>query len=290
MYDIIPIVLLLISFGVMAVIAVRKFPALASLDVANIPAEKEARFKERILSNRLKRNVLKSYAKVARVMRPIFGWLTDILRSMYVKLHDLKEKYRTEQPSTPEDAEKRIAILFEESEELRRQEEYNAAEKKLIEIIGMDSKNIKAFKALGHLYVERKDLEEAKQTFEHILKLKADDEEAYDDLALVAQASGNLDLAKDDYLKSIEINNQRAQTYYNLALIYEESGDLFSATDNMKHALKLEPNNPRYLDTTLRISIIIKDKVLALEAYQRFLRVNPENQKLSEFKRQIDEI
>lgn len=290
MYDIIPLVLILISFGVMAVIAVRKFPALASLDVENIPAEKEARFKERILSNRLKRNVLKWYAKVARFTRPVFGWLSEFLKSFYAKLHDLKEKYRTEQPSTPEDMEKRIAALFEESEDLRRQEEYNAAEKKLIEIISMDSKNIKAFKALGHLYVERKDLEEAKQTFEHILKLKADDEEAYEDLAIVAQASGNLELAKDDYLRSIEINNQRAQTFYHLALVYEETGDMFSACDNMKQALKLEPNNPRYLDTTLRISIIIKDKVLALEAYERFLKVNPENQKLSEFKRQIDEI
>jgi hypothetical protein len=58
----------------------------------------------------------------------------------------------------------------------------------------------------------------------------------------------------------------------------------------MKKALKIEPNNPRYLDTMFRISIIIKDKVLAFEAYDRLSKVNPENQKLAEFKAQLAEL
>ncbi|NTU98545.1 tetratricopeptide repeat protein [Candidatus Falkowbacteria bacterium] len=290
MYDIIPLVLLILSFGFMAAIAIRKFPALASLDVDNIPAEKEARFKERILSNRLKRKVLRWYAKVARVFRPILGWLAEMTKGLYGKLHDLKEKYRTEQPITAEDVEKKIALLFTEIEELVRSEDYLAAEKRLIEIISLDSKNIRAFKLLGHVYVDKKDYEEAKQTFEHILKLKADDEEVYEDLALVARASGNLDLAKEDYLKSLEINNQRAQTFYNLANISQETKDFFGASEYIQKALKLEQNSPRYLDTAIEISIIIKDKVLALNAYDRLSKVNPENQKLAEFKQRIDEI
>jgi hypothetical protein len=40
----------------------------------------------------------------------------------------------------------------------------------------------------------------------------------------------------------------------------------------------------------LRISIMLKDKITALEAFEKLLDVNPENQKLIDFKKQIDEI
>ena len=34
----------------------------------------------------------------------------------------------------------------------------------------------------------------------------------------------------------------------------------------------------------------IKDKVLALQAYEKLMEVNPDNQKLAEFKKKIDEL
>ena len=45
MYNIIPLVLILISLSIIIVIVVKKFPALANLDVENIPKEKEDRKK-----------------------------------------------------------------------------------------------------------------------------------------------------------------------------------------------------------------------------------------------------
>ena len=40
----------------------------------------------------------------------------------------------------------------------------------------------------------------------------------------------------------------------------------------------------------LVISIIIKDKALALDVYGKLVKANPENHKLEDFKRQIDEM
>ena len=45
-----------------------------------------------------------------------------------------------------------IEELFLEGQEKDKGEEYDEAEKKYIEIISLDSKNIKAFKMLGRLY------------------------------------------------------------------------------------------------------------------------------------------
>jgi len=166
---------------------------------------------------------------------------------------------------------------------LLKQEKYAEAEKRLIEIIGIDNKNIKAFKLLGGLYFDRKNYEEARETFEYILKLKDDD----DAFAQLGKIGGEY---REDSSKEANINIFRSQTYFDLSLVYKAMEKYDKAIVNLKKALEIEPNNPRYLDTMLEISIIKKDKDLALESYKRLAEANPENQKLPEIKKEIDEM
>ena len=51
MFNIIPLLLILLSFGVIIYIVVKKFSILANLDVDSIPAEREAKFKEKIIND-----------------------------------------------------------------------------------------------------------------------------------------------------------------------------------------------------------------------------------------------
>ena len=290
MYNIIPLILILISLSVIIVIIVRKFSALASLDVENIPAEKEAKFKERIISSRLKRNFIKWSSRLTRLVRPIFELVSRFFKWLFNKLNKLEEDYKSEKVLFNSDAKQKIEKLFGEAEELKKTGDLTGAEKAFIEIIGLDSKNMKAFKALGQFYFERKDFEEAKQTFEHILKLEEDNEEAYDGLAQIGREKHGLKQASDDYIEALDINSQRSQTYFDLALVYQAMNNINKSVANIKQALRIEPNNPRYLDTMLEVSIINKDKPLALDAYKKLTEVNPDNQKLAKFKRQIDEL
>ncbi|MDD4271549.1 MAG: tetratricopeptide repeat protein [Patescibacteria group bacterium] len=286
MYNIIPLLLILISLSIIIVIVSRKFSVLAALDVESIPAEKEAKFKERIISNRLKRNTIKYWSKLSRILTPLGQSIGGYLKEKLHKLYEAKNVYQEKHFDSPE----MIDQLFSQAEELKKRDDLDSAEKKYIEIIGLDSKNIKAFKELGRIYFEKKQFEEARQTFEHILKLKEDDEDIYENLAQIAKESGDLDEARDEYLKSININKQNAQTHFSLAEVYRAMGKLAEASRALKKALKIEPTNPRYLDTMLEISIIIKDKALALDSYQKLLKANPDNNKLEDFKRQIDEL
>ena len=286
MYNIIPLLLILISLSVIIVIVSRKFSVLAALDVASIPAEKEAKFKERIISNRLKRNIVKYWSKASQVLAPLGRLAGNYLKSRLRKLYQAKNVY---QAGEKIDSPKTIDQLFSQAEELKKSDDMDEAEKKYIEIIGLDSKNIKAFKELGRIYFEKKEFEEAKQTFEHILKLK-EDEDIYENLAQIAKEKGDLNEARDEYLKSININKQNAQTHFSLAEVYQAMGKMTEAARTLKKALRIEPANPRYLDTMLEISIIIKDKALALYTYQKLLKANPENNKLEKFKRQINEL
>jgi tetratricopeptide (TPR) repeat protein len=158
--------------------------------------------------------------------------------------------------------EKKIGELSVEAEEMIDEKNYKEAEKRLIEIIGLDSQNIEAFKNLGSLYFENKNYEDARQTFGHILKL----------------------------IKDGEDDNETAEINFELALVNRADGRLEDALREIKESLKVIPNNPRYLDTMAEISIMKKDKASALDAYKKLEKVNPENQKLEDLKKQIDEL
>ena len=272
------------------VIVVRKFSVLANLDVASIPAEKEAKFKERIISNRLKRNIIKWSAKLGRFSVPIARGVGRFIKLNLRKLYQLKDDFQAKGEDQNLNVEQKTEQLFMQAEEFKKREDMASAENKYIEIIGLDSKNFKAFKELGRLYFEKKQYEEAKQTFEHVLKLKEDDEDIHENLAQIAREKGDLNEARDEYLKSINLNKRNAQTHFSLACVYKAIVKFPEAINSLKKALKIEPANPKYLDTMLEISIIVKDKALALDAYKKLFKTNPENNKIAEFKKQIDEL
>lgn len=259
MYNIIPLILILISLTVIIIIIVKKFPALANLDVNNMPKEKEAKFKEQIISGRLKRNIVMRTSKLARLAKPALEAVGSFFKWSYNKLHELKDSYKSEEKENLSKSEivAHVEEFFGEFDKLIKEEKNEEAEKKLIEIINLDNKSVKAFRALGELYRERKDYVEAKQTFEHVLRLEKE---------------------------------ESGETYFDLALVGMDSEDFAGALFNIKKALEVEPDNPRYLDTLLEISIINKDKAGALEAYKRLKKSNPENQKLDEMKEQIEKL
>jgi len=274
MFNIIPLILILVSIGIIIVIVAKKFSVLANLDVGSIPAEREARFKEKILSNRLKRNFVRYYSRTARVVKPVGSAFGSLIKMAYDKLVDLKEE-SAEEEAPEEDDGQSVRKLFLEAEELAGEGNYDEAEKKYIAIIGADSRNIAAFKELGRLYYNRKDFNEARQTLEHALRLAEKNGVPYDD-------EGDED--------NTGVSGRLAGIYFDLALICRAMEEFENAQKYLSSSLDLEPNNPRYLDTQLEMSIINKDKFSALDALKRLEEANPENHKLPEFKKQINEL
>lgn len=288
-YNTIPLILILLSLGVIIFIVIRKFPMLANIDMESMPAHKEAKVKEQIIGKRLKRSFFKWGSFFAGIIKPIIRLMGDLFKAIHDKLVALKETYKKELIIEDFDSSARVEKLFTLFDELIKEEKFIEAEKKLIEIIALDNKNIKAFKALGGLYFSRKNYQEAIETFEYVLKLKEDDD-AYAQLSNVIKSTEISDVNRADSLKIANINIFRAQTYFDLSLVHMAMDRIDEALASLRKALEIEPNNPRYLDTMFEISIIKKDKDLAEESYKRLAEANPENQKLTELKKQIDEI
>jgi len=279
MYNIIPLILILVSLSVIIVIVVRKFSVLANLDVDNIPAEREARFKEQIISNRLKRNFYRYWSRFSRGFAPLKKKSSEAISALMRKLAEIKEAEEEESPA--ESTEQTVDRLFREAEEAARNWELEQAEKNYIRIIGLDSRSIRAFRGLGRVYLEQKNYTEAKQTLEHAVRLM---EKEWGMSLVEVEAADSSDQTATDKKAWL------AGTYLDLSLVGRAQEDFAAARKNIDRALEIEPNNPRFLDTKLELSIMTKDQEAAWETYAKLAEVNPENQKLQTFKKQIEEI
>ena len=279
MFNILPLILILISLSIIIFIVAKKFSVLANLDLDSIQSEREIKVKEQIIGNRLKRNYFKFQSKFIRIIRPLGGFLSDFFKNSYQKALDFKENYNKHE-AKPEALED-IDSLFLQVDEFLKEEKIEEAEKIYIKIIGIDSKNIKAFRGLGKLYSERKDYQEGKQTLEHAVKLLEKD---LDELSLSQEES------QDGGARKEELNSFLSLSYYDLFLINKALDDYKESLANINKALNIEPNNPRFLDTKLEISIMTKDKESARETFEKLKKVNPENSKLEELEKQIQEI
>ncbi len=255
-YDIIPLVVMVISLGGIILIIVRKFPMLSVINIESIKREQEAQVKKKIVVSRLQRKV----EEISKFFKKVFlrpsvvagSWF----KNFYEKILKLEKKYLRKKPvipSAPEELEQKIKNLFLTADEFFKEGKFDEAEKKYIEILTLDHKNIDAYKKLGALYLEQKNYDHASETFQHILKL----------------------------------NPNEIETLIDLAILQKQRGENEKALMNFQKAVEIEPTNPKYLDFLIEMSIIVGNKGLAQESFKKLKEVNPENQKLSEFEERI---
>lgn len=261
MPTIISIILIIVCLLIILSIVIKKFPALAILDVDNIPGEKETQFKEKIMKARLERDLAK-WGSIFSKVNKFASRRLSFLRGFYVKLKTLADHHKKSRKLTIGQRQEQVKILLSEFNDDVKNEDLSSAEEKLIEVIRLDGQNLKAWRELGDVYFLGKKYHEAKQTLEYALKLAAK--------------------LKEDKEKS-EIN-------FVLAEINQDLGDLESALNYIREALELEANSPRYLDLLLELSIIKKDEKSAAATLAKLEAVNPENNKLGEWRERLNNL
>jgi len=296
MYNIIPLVIILICLAVILLIIVKKMPLLAAFDVNSIPEVKAEETKQKIMEKRIERKIRIYYNKIAPFFKLIANFLARKIKGIQDKLKVIEEKYKAKTKKEVlvtkeefESLENKIGKLLKEADDLAGKDEFAEAEKKYLEILSFDSRNVTAYRGLGHLYIQQKNYQEAKQIFEHILKLNNLDDEAYAYLGKIAEEEGDFAKAKEDFLRSVDIKSG-AINLFELAEVCFKMKNFDEAIDYLNKAREFEPNNPKYLDLLLTISIIIKNKGLAKETLAKFKEINPENAKIEDFEAQIKEL
>lgn len=261
------IAIIIISLIIILFIILKKFPALSIIDVDKTPQEKESQFKEKIIRQRLERDLSKISVFISKIWHFLNKLFSTTLASFYQRLKKIKDGYLRNKKISFKDKQEKINSLVNRAQQAIKEEDYKEAENSLIDTISLDDKNIKCFLILGSVYYEQKNYQEALTTWQHTLKL----------FSLLKKENDDLGVLKQEIL-------------FELALASIALDSLDQAQDYLKEVLDIEPNNPRFLDLIFDLSIMKKDKEKADIYYQRLMDVNPENMKLVDLKRQIDDL
>ena len=257
--------LTLISLVIIIFILFKKFPVLAVLNVENIPGEKEASFKKEIIKKRVDRDLNRIFSFFIKTLSFVSNGMRKILSISEKNLKKIKSGYVNKQRMSWSDKNKLIKDLIVEAEDAGKRGDAKLTEEKLLEIISFDQKNLHAFYDLGKLYHEERKWAEASQTLRHALKIAAKKKGSDEDFETLSEA----------------------EIYFSLALIGIDADKLDTAFEDISLALDREPNNPRYLDLILDLSIMRKDKETAERFFEKMATINPENSKLQTWLEEI---
>lgn len=275
-------------------IVFKKFVKVAAVNLATAPQLKQTEVKRKLMEIRLQRKVGNLANFLLKVLKPAGSFLSSQLKILYQKIVDLEEEYRHKVlKSSFQDKvqlQHYVAKMLAEAQYLAESGKDAEAERKYIEVLKLDGKNISAYRGLGDLYLSQKNYGQAKETFEFLIKLNANDPNILRKLGKADFGKGDLKKAQEQYLKSLELDSADIGAYLDLADVYLHLEDAHGAFKAINQALALDPNNPRVLDFLIEVSIIVRDKAAAYKAYKQLKEVNPDNQKLEEFKDKIEKL
>ncbi len=299
MFEILPLIIILLALAAIIFIVVRKFPQLSNLDVENLNEERESRKKKEMIEKRVEEQSKKLKEKLIKIFRPvrkIWGKLQLKFRIYFGKVerlwhHEQTAKIKEEiKDLSKEEKESKLKNIIQEANQYLVAGNLDKAEELFISAIKINVKSAPAYRGLADTYLAKGSLEEAMQTYRFLLQLDPEDDGAMVKLAEIAESQGDMEEAIQHYQNAVLVNDSLAPRFYHLAELLIKIKQPETAKEAIVQAVELEPKNPKYLDLLLETAIICGDKDLAKNGYNELRLVNPENQKLEDFKNRISKL
>jgi len=289
--DIILGIVALSSLGYLIFLLTKRFPQLANVDVEGLPGAKDDQVKQKILEDKLKRDV----SKQVKSLREFFGLksfsFSGLVKSWQDRLQLLEREYRrlrNRDLKSEVKKSKALGDLLENAQTYIESEEYDKAEDLLIDALNFNEHSVEAYLLLAEVYKGKRELAHAKETLEYILTLTHnEDPKVFHSMAQLSRERGDLKEAEEEYLRSISLDANNYLYYLQLAEVYKGMEDNAKALEVAKKSLVLAPNNPKILDFLVEISIILRDKEQGLEYLDKLKEVNPENKKLASLREKL---
>lgn len=276
---IIPAIILVVAMSIILIVILRHLPQAAAIDLESLPAEQEAAMKAALMERRFKRKLLDFKNKFLPFVRKLSKGFNAIGKNLRKRVTQMEQKYR-QKPHTmtseqQEEVKQKIRTLLQQAQDHRVEEHWSEAESKYIEVLSWDHKNLDAYFGLGEVYFEKKEYDQAKETFSYLLKLIQSQESGEDTVSVFSSP-----------LTSSQIN----EAYYDYAVTLQALTEVEGARKQIRIVIDRDNNNPKYLDKAVELNILLKDRVSAQEAFNALKNVNPDNQKLTTFEDQIKEL
>lgn len=189
-------------------------------------------------------------------------------------------------PST----EDRIKNLLGEARGFARDLKWADAERRYLEVLTLDKRNIDGFRGLGQIYLKQRLFPQAKETFEYLQKIGKADDTVYAGLAEIALANENIALAERMRMKAVSESPKQAHRHAELAEFYLEQDEPEKAWPEAKTASELEPGSAKYLELSLETAILLGDRNEAKERFQKLRLLIEDQSRFQSWKKKIDEL
>jgi tetratricopeptide (TPR) repeat protein len=261
-----------IAFIVMVSFIVRHWKEIRLLDPQSIKEERQKQEREKLITRRFERVSADRLASIQRFGRTIAKKAKESYKRTEERLQSFDNLYRkvkspfaTMAPSQRE----RIKTLLSESRSLIRDLKWADAERRLLEVLSLDQRQIDAYKLLGTMYLRQKLYPQARETFEFLVKTRKADDGTYAGLAEIAKAEGNFQITESMLLKAADASPRQPHRQAELAAFYMERGNAVKAWPHAKKASELEPGSAKYLEQSLEAAILLGDRKEARARYNR---------------------
>ncbi len=281
----------LVVFGF---IVARHWHQLLASDQSFSGLSQQTEVKKRILEQRLERHLIVQGNKIIIFIKPFLHFTASSAKKFFKFIVLAEQKYKAkllkQNFSKKIDQQQFLHQKLKEALKLQTEKKYSDAEKKYIDILTVDDRNVSAYWGLGKLYAEQEDYDQAQETLKYLLKLQPGHNQARKLLAQVAGQRGDLILAKKCLELLILSEPKDISCYLSLAAAEMGLESPINAQVTLQKGLLIEPNNTRLLDFLIEVSIFIGDIETAVETLKTLQFVNPENAKIEEYRKKINEV
>lgn len=296
MFDFLFLFIIIAALGVVAYIVLRKFFQLSNLDLESLEEEKTERRKKQIIAGRVDERSKEMKSRWQKRFLPMIKFWKKKQFSFRVYVGKIERLFRHEQAVkdreessslTVGEKEKKMNDLLKAAEKFFDSGDYDQAEELYISMIKINNKLAVAYRGLAETYLKKGENEEAMQTFNFLSQLTPDDDTLLIRLGDVFEEQGNVDKAIKYYEQAVVLNDAIASRFYHLAELLLRVKQAEVALEAASQAVELEPKNPKYLDLLIECAIICNILSVAQKGYEDLRMVNPDNQKLEEYKERI---
>lgn len=291
--SIIAAIIAVAALAVIGLLIAKHWKEIRLLDPMSLKEEQAKKQREEMIMRRFERLSADRLEGVKRFGRQFGRRATQSYRKAYRKLKRFEHAYRktskplsTMGPST----EERIKNLLGEARAFARDLKWADAERRYLEVLSMDKRNVDAFRGLGQIYLKQKLYPQAKETFEFLQKIGKADDTVYSGLADIALAEENIALAERMRLKAVEESPKQAHRYAELAEFYLDQDDPDKAWPPAKKASELEPGSAKYLELSLNTAILLGDRNEAKERFQKLRLLIEDQSRFQTWKKKIEEL
>lgn len=219
--------------------------------------------------------IINELKPLIKVLSPTINWKIPLLLALLLVFSacGLREARIKKQKSAAAHYQYGIAFLSDKPPEVLR------AHIEFQKSIELDSKNLKAHYALGHVRFMLKKYQEAMTSFERALSINPAHSETHNYMGRIYVLRGEFDEAIASY--EAALRNEKYETpeapYWNLALVFIKQKKYRYAVQALNNAMVVKPNITSIHSLLGKVYALMGEHENAINAYQKAVQLAPDS-------------